>query len=325
MMDVLQCDELPFPRSLSEFQHLFPNDIACASYLKRARWSTGFICPHCQTKGEPFRIATRPSILTCRKCRCQTSLTVNTVMERSHTPLSIWFCAAYLVSSQATGISAGQFQRQLGLNRYETAFGILHKLRAGMVRPDQDRIGGHPNQYVEVHETWVGVRTHGESRGVHHKVLVACAAEVRRRKPGSALEKRKAGRYTGRIRLAVVHDRSAEVLSGFVECAVAPGAMILAGDCSVYPSLAQRGFRHYALTECGVPEVAQEYLPISHLVFSDLKTWLQGTHQGVSHQHLQAYLNEFTFRFNCRLYPFNAFRSLLGIAGDVSAPTFKEP
>jgi hypothetical protein len=53
-----------------------------------------------------------------------------------------------------------------------------------------------------------------------------------------------------------------------------------------------------------------------------LKTWLTGVHHGVSAKHLQAYLNEFTFRFNRRFYPFNAFRSLLGIAGEVAAPTF---
>ena len=69
---------------------------------------------------------------------------------------------------------------------------------------------------------------------------------------------------------------------------------------------------------------SQEYLPIIYLVFSNLKTWLSGIHHGVSHQHLQAYLNEFTFRFNRRFYPFNAFRSLLGIAGDVTAPTYAE-
>ena len=62
----------------------------------------------------------------------------------------------------------------------------------------------------------------------------------------------------------------------------------------------------------------RQYLPIIHLVFANLKTWLIGIHHGVSHQHLQAYLNEFTFRFNRRFYPFNAFRSLLGIAGDTS-------
>ena len=72
------------------------------------------------------------------------------------------------------------------------------------------------------------------------------------------------------------------------------------------------------------PEVAEEFLPIIHLVFANLKTWLTGIHHGVSTQHLQAYLNEFTFRFNRRFYPFNAFRSLLGMAGGTQAPTFAE-
>ena len=210
-------------------------------------------------------------------------------MARSHTPLSVWFWSAYLVSSQTPGVSAVQLRRQLGLSRYETAFQILHKLRAGMVRPDQDRIGGD-------------------------KVLVASAVEVRQRKPGTKLDKRKGGRYAGRVRLAIVPDRSAELLCGFVECAVAD-------DWSGYASLAKRGYKHLAIAERGDPQVAEEYLPIIHLVFANLKTWLNGIHHGVSHQHLQAYLNEFTFRFNRRFYPFNAFRSLLGIAGDVTAPT----
>lgn len=64
--------------------------------------------------------------------------------------------------------------------------------------------------------------------------------------------------------------------------------------------------------ERGDPQITEEYLPVIHLVFANLKTWLNGTHQGGSHQHLHAYLNEFTFRFNRRFYPFNAFRSLLG-------------
>ena len=71
---------------------------------------------------------------TCRACRRQTGLTVGTVMERSHTPLSTWFWAAYLVASQTPGMSAVQFQRQLGLTRYETAFGILHNSSVDEVR-----------------------------------------------------------------------------------------------------------------------------------------------------------------------------------------------
>ena len=154
---------------------------------------------------------TVPASCAAGPAAAEPDLTVGTVMERSHTPLSVWFWAAYLVASQTPGMSAVQFQRQLGLSRYETAFGILHKLRAGMVRPDQDRIGGTAVGHVEVDEAYVGGRTRGEGRGVHHKTLVVAAVEVRHREPGTAQDKRKDGRYAGRIRLAIAADRSAEL------------------------------------------------------------------------------------------------------------------
>ena len=245
-------------------------------------------------------------------------------MERSHTPLSVWFWAAYLIASQTPGMSAVQFQRQLGLTRYETAFGILHKLRAGMVRPDQDRIGGRPKEHVEVDETWVGGRTCGEGRGIHHKTLVAAAVEVRHREPGTAQDKRKDGRYAGRVRLAIAADRSADPLCGFVESAAMPGSLIVTDDWSGYAGLRKQGYDHHAIAKCGDPEVTEQFMPMIHLVFSNLKTWLNGIHHGVSAKHLQAYLNEFTFRFNRQFYPFNAFRSLPGIADGVEAPTYAE-
>jgi transposase-like protein len=323
-IDILERDDLVFPQSLPEFQQLFPDDGACAAYLERARWPDGFVCPHCRQTVEPFRIVSRPGVLECRACRRQSGLLVGTVMERSHTPLSVWFWAAYLVASQTPGMSAVQFQRQLGLTRYETAFGILHKLRAGMVRPDKDRIGGRAKEHVEVDEAWVGGKTRGEGRGVHHKTLVAAAVEVRRRKPGTAQDKRKDGRYAGRVRLAIAVDRSADSLCGFVEKAVTPGSMIVTDDWSGYASLRKRGYDHHAIAESGDPEIAEQFMPMIHLVFSNLKTWLNGIHHGVSAKHLQAYLNEYTFRFNRRFYPFNAFRSLLGIAGGVEAPTYAD-
>jgi transposase-like protein len=109
-------------------------------------------------------------------------------------------------------------------------------------------------------------------------------------------------------------DRSGASLCGFVENAVAPGTLVVTDDWRGYNGFIKRGFNHQAIAECGDPEVADDFLPMIHLVFANLKTWLLGTHHGVSAKHLQAYLNEFTFRFNRRFYPFNAFRSLLGIA-----------
>ena len=323
-MDVLQRDDLPFPRSLPEFQQLFPDEAKCAAYMEKARWGRRLRLSAlpCRRRSLPHRHSSRCPALS----QVPPRYGPDGWHRHGTQPYAVehMVLAAYLVASQTPGISAVQFQRQLGLSRYETAFGILHKLRAGMVRPNQDRIGGKPGEHVEIDETWVGGRTRGEGRGVHHKVLVACAVEVRHRKPGTAQDKRKDGRYAGRVRLAVVPDRSADSLCGFVESAVAPRTLTVTDDWSGYASLGKRGYEHFAVAECGDPEVAEDYLPIIHLVFANLKTWLIGIHHGVSHQHLQAYLNEFTFRFNRRFYPFNAFRSLLGIAGDVSAPTFDE-
>jgi hypothetical protein len=322
---------LEFPKSLPDFQRLFPNDEACAKYLERIHWEHGFRCRECGTGGDPYRFAKRPTVLRCRRCQADTSLTAGTVMQGTRTPLSTWFWAAYLVSSLTPGMSAVQFQRQLGLKRYETAFQILHKLRAGMVRPDRDRIGGKVSDHVEVDETWIGGRTRGEGRGRHHQTLVVAAVEVRTRKPKEPLPfddphnkatPRRGGRYAGRLRLAVAPNRTAKTLVGFVQDSVEPGAMVVTDDWGAYNGLASLGYQHLAVAERGNPQVAEDYLPIVHLIFSNLKTWLNGVHHGVGSQHLQAYLNEFTFRFNRRFYPFNAFRSLLGIAADTEAPTY---
>jgi len=318
--------KLSFPKSLPDFQRMFPDDGACATYLEGIRWEAGFVCPNCSTAGEPWRFAGRPGVLRCRSCQRDTSLTAGTVMERTHSPLSTWFWGAYLVSSMTPGMSAVQFQRQLGLTRYETAFQILHKLRAGMVRDDQDRIGAKAS-HVEVDETYIGGATKGEGKGNHHKTLVAGAVEAMQRSKADTEGKaapRRGGRYAGRLRLSVVPNRTAKSLRGFVEASVAPGAMIVTDDWSAYDKLADRGFQHLAVPERGEGEVAEEYLPLIHLVFSNLKTWLLGCHHGVSPEHLQAYLNEFAFRFNRRFWPFNAFRSLLGIASEKSAPTYAE-
>jgi len=325
--DIYLHADLPFPKSLPQFQRLFPNDAACATYLERIRWEHGFVCPGCGEAGEPFRFANRPGVLRCRKCRKDAALTAGTVMERTHTPLNTWFWAAYLVASQTGGMSATGFQRQLGLKRYETAFQILHKLRAGMVRPDADRIGKPGGRdHIEVDETWIGGATRGEGSGTHHQTLVAAAIEVRQREPkeGSNAKTRRAGRYAGRLRLQIVPNRGGKTLCSFVEDAVLPGSMIVTDGWGGYNKLTERGYEHLPAAEGGEAQVAEEYLPIVHLVFSNLKSWLRGCHHGVSEQHLQAYLNEFTFRFNRRFYPFNAFRSLLGIGGETESPTYRE-
>lgn len=202
-------------------------------------------------------------------------------------------------------------------SRYETAFQILHKLRAAMVRPDRDRIGG--KWPVEVDEAYVGGKTRGEGRGVHHKAMVAGAVEVRTK----ALKSGKRTMYAGRLRLQVVKDRSAKALETFVGENAEPHSHIITDGWVGYDSLRRLGSAHKPVVLGGDPETTDMVLPMIHLVFSNLKAWMLGTHHGVSPQHLQAYLNEFVFRFNRRFYPMTAFNSVLGIATRVEAPTYE--
>ena len=315
-------DPRGFPTTLPEFQRVFPDEAACAKYLEHLRWLHGFTCTKCGNSGDPYRFAKRTSVvLRCRVCQANVSLMADTVMKDSHTPLSIWFWGAYLVATQTPGQSALQFQRQLGLSRYETAFQMLHKLRAGMVRPERDAIGyQHP---VEVDETLVGGRTKGEGRGVHHKATVVGAIEVRTRMPVEKSKKHKRVVYAGRLRLRLVLGRGAKELTGFVQENVAQGSVVRTDGWKGYDDLAKLGYMHEPLVLDGDPERTDAHLPMIHIAFSNLKTWLLGTHHGLSQQQLQAYLNEFVFRFNRRFYPMTAFNSALGLAAHALAPTYE--
>jgi len=316
-----------FPESLPEFQRTFPDEESCVEYLADTRWPEGFVCPRCGSDEDPYRFANRPEVLRCRACSRDISLTADTIMERTRTPLQIWFWGAYLVSSHTPGMSAVQFQRQLGLTRYETAFQMLHKLRAGMVRPERDRIGDE--WPVEIDETYVGGSTKGEGRGVHKMSIVAGVVEIRHADKVSRREQkmarpRKGKTYAGRLRLRIVRDRGKKALEDFVTESVAHGAVITTDGWQGYDGLNHLGYYHRKVIAEHDPEDPEAFLPMIHLIFSNLKAWLQGTHHGVSKQHLQAYLNEFTFRFNRRFYPFTAFNSLLGIGVRVEAPTYEE-
>jgi len=328
-------DPRGFPTSLPEFQKVFPDDHACSKYLEAIRWPSGFTCPKCGALGEPYRFATRSSIvLRCRQCKKNASLTAGTVMQSTHTPLSTWFWGAYLVTTQTPGQSALQFQRQLGLSRYETAFQILHKLRAGMVRPERDTIGGeYP---VEMDECFIGGRSRGVGSGVHDMATVVGAVEVRQRKDaedraGKYRDSHSGGVpikklvYAGRLRLRVVPNREARDLLLFAYENITRPSMIRTDAYGGYSELFRLGYQHEPLAISGDPEKADAHLPMIHLVFSNLKTWILGTHHGaIARHHLQAYLNEYVFRFNRRFYPMTAFNSVLGIAARSTSPTYDQ-
>jgi len=243
-------------------------------------------------------------------------------MHRTRMPLQMWFWGAYLVTSQTPGMSALQFQRQLGITRYETAFQMLHKLRAAMVRPKRDKIG---KKYpVELDEAYVGGRTRGKGRGVTEKVIVAGAVEIRlTEKKDPRTGEIKARVYAGRLRLEMVPDRKKKTLEKFAIENIARGTEVVTDDWVAYDDF-YKAYDHQPITLDAPAEEKAELMPLIHLVFSNLKTWLLGTHHGVSPKHLQSYLDEYVFRFNRRFYPMAGFHSVLGIAAGKKGPEWDE-
>ena len=126
------------------------------------------------------------------------------------------------------------------------------------------------------------------------------------------------------MRLKVVPDVSARSLVRFVTANVAPGAVVLTDGWGAYDPLPQMGYRHRARTQGADPRAAARILPRIHRVFGNLKTWLRGTHHGVGHPHLQAYLDEYTFRFNRRRTPMAAFQTLLGLGSQHQPTTYNQ-
>jgi transposase-like protein len=311
-----------FPANLLEFQRMFPDEAACLSYLRELRWPSGFVCESCGSVGEPFTLTTRPRVVKCRACERETSVTAGTILHGTKTSLLAWFWAAYLVATQTSGISALELQKQLGIADYETAFALLHKLRAAMVRLDPDPIGAQWPTEMDI--SFVGGKHKGQGSGRTHKLPVIIAVEVRRTErhdpqTGKLVERALAGR----IRLRQVPNKTAAVVETFAKDCIAPGAVIRTDDGGEFETLRACGYQHQPLPMRGDRSRMDAWLPMVSTVTGNLKAWLDGTFHGVGKQHLQAYLNEFMFRFNRRFHRALSFRTLLGLGSVRLGPTYR--
>lgn len=272
-----------YPRTIQEFDQWFPSEEACASYLSRVRWLDGFVCQAC---GGSKAWSTARQQLRCSACQHQTSVIASTVLEGTRKPLRVWFQAMWYVTSQKNGGNALGLKRILGFGSYQTAWSWLHKMRRAMVRPGRDRLSGR----VEVDETYVGGKEEGvRGRHTEKKAIVVVAIEVREPKG------------FGRVRFRQVPDVSADSLVPFVRDVIVPESVVLTDGWRGYAMLSRYGYTHEKTIMSASGDPAHVAMPGVHRVASLLKRWLLGTHHGaVSNEHLDYYLDEYTFRFNRR-------------------------
>jgi len=268
--------------NLIEFEKKFGTEKTCREYLFKLKYKEGYKCEHCGCSG--YWIV-KGIVIVCQSCRRKYNLMAGTIFQDTHKPLSMWFRAIWWITSQKNGTSALGLQRILGIRSYKTAWTWLHKLRVAMVRPGRDKLKGT----VEVDETFIGGKQTGKKRGrgTDNKVLVAIAIEID-------------GKKLGRVRFGVIPNSSSESLEGFLEKAVEKGSTVITDGWCGYSRVKKLGYRH-KVSEKRIKDTGDQMLPNAHLVISLLKRWIMGTLQGsLSEQHMEYYLDEYTFRFNRR-------------------------
>ena len=278
-----------YPSNWNDFLDWFSSEESCLAYLEQLRWPSGFVCPRCGCVGEAYR-ASRTRLM-CRDCHHQSSVTAGTIFDKTRTPLRVWLAAAWYLTNQKQGVSALGLQRVLGLGSYQTAWTILHRFRHAMVRPGREQLSG----VVEVDETYLSITDRkapispmGRKRNTA-KVLIVMAVEILEPKG------------FGRIRLRRILKDSAPYVIPFVQDVIESGAQVRTDGSAAYRSLDELGYSHQRTVMLGSDVPAHVSMAGVHRVAALVQRWILGTHHGsVQPEHLDAYLDEFVFRFNRR-------------------------
>lgn len=267
--------------ALDDFLARFGTDEQCRAALFAARWPEGFRCPCCD--GAQAYVRRDRPLYECAACGHQASVTAGTVFHRSHVPLRKWFQAMYWDGESKRGISATELFQKIGV-RYTTAWFMLQRLRSAM----GERDAGHLLQgVIEMDDAYFGGPVEGRvGRGTEKpKALVAMSVDT----TGNPLH----------LKICVVPDFTQANTNSATQRIVTEGATVRTDGLSAFGALAEAGFVHDTVPSKHLPDGVQPF-PYLHTQISNAKAWISGTFHGLGPKHVQAYLDEFCFRFNRR-------------------------
>jgi transposase-like protein len=286
-------------------QHFSDEDKA-REFVEKLRWPEGPVCPHCGQIDNAYRLEPKPSkkgthvrkgVWKCGGCREQFTVTVGTIFEDSHIPLSKWLLAYHLLCASKKGMSAHQLHRMLKVT-YRSAWFMAHRIRYTM---SQEPLSSKLEGIIEIDETYVG----GKRRHTQPQVV----------KPGVRAQDRlgpfadKAAVVSvlqrgGRVQSRHMERVTAENLRAVVNQEVAEDAHVMTDSSSVLAG-ALMTHKHDQ-----VNHRAKEYVRYENGVcistnsiegyFATLKRGINGVYHHVGKQHLHRYLSEFDFRYNSR-------------------------
>jgi transposase-like protein len=291
--------EIDLPKLIERFG----SEDKCHAYLEELRWPNGVKCPRCGSD-KISRIKARRQF-DCDGCRYQFSVRVGTVLQDSKLPLWKWFLAVYMMGESRKGVSANQLKRMLGVS-YKTAWFLCHRIRSAMTQ-DGDLLRGT----VEMDELYVGGKARGKGHGYRgNKTMVMGAIE-----------------RGGRLRVEALHGKhlSHKTAKKFVADNIDDKAEAIYTDENLgYPDLTDWNTTHRRVNHSKEEWVRGDiHTNTVESAWSLFDRAVIGSYHKLSVKHLNAYLDEFAFRFNNRENPF-LFRDTILALVEGDALTFKE-
>jgi transposase-like protein len=265
----------------------FRDEAAAYAKLESIVWPNGPACVHCGTMDRAKRMggkATRPGLYKCYACRKQFRVTVDTVFESSHIPLTSWLQAVFLMMSSKKGVSSNQIHRTMGVT-LKTAWFMTMRIREALKTTDTDGLGG-AGRTVEGDETFVG-RKPGTKKGRGTAHLNAVMSLVER---------------GGRVRSFTVPNVTANNLRPIIAKHVYQDTRFQSDESPIYTGIGWH-FQHHGVVTHSKQEYVRgdDYTNTVEGYFSILKRGVYGIYQHVSEAHLHRYLAEFDFRYSFRI------------------------
>lgn len=266
--------------------------------LEGIRWPNGIACPHCgsmcitrlQAKSDKIR----DGVIQCNDCRQQFTVTVGTIMHRSHITLRQWVQAFYAMCASKKGISALQLQRNLGLHSYKSAWHLAHRIRSAMRAKPSDNI---LNGIVEVDETFVGARRPRKTQKEMMNGKDFRKGKRTRKVPVMVLVER-----DGRSVSKPIRRLSAKTLKSAIRKMVDHDSTIMTDDFSSYSGIGKDFTGGHKTINHSLGQYANGDITTNtaESYFALLKRGVHGTFHHVSKHHLKRYCDEFSFRWNHR-------------------------
>ncbi|USE33729.1 IS1595 family transposase [Endozoicomonas sp. SCSIO W0465] len=297
---------IQFQKGLGIMQFLanYGSEEQCENALSSWRWPDGFQCPKCGSRS--FCKLHRKAEFQCNCCRCQTSLTSNTIFDSTKLPLATWFLGIYLVTQNKAGISCLTLHRQLGIS-YNAALRMKHKLMQVMMERDNSwQLSG----FVQIDDAYWGGERHGgrRGRGSENKAPFVAAVQT------------DADNHPIYMKFNAVDNFRRKTIQEWAEHALKKGVRAVSDGLSCFRGIEDAGCQHTAIiTGGGHASMENELFTWVNTMLGNVKTAITGTYHKLDPKHLGRYLSEFNYRFN-RRFDMPSMISRLGRAAVNTAP-----